>query len=38
VVAEQADGVRLDELLASLEPDAVAVEATLAQILRDAAD
>jgi hypothetical protein len=37
-VAEQTDGVRLGELLATLQPDAQAVEDALAEILRIAAD
>jgi hypothetical protein len=36
-VVGRTDGVRLGELLASLEPDAGVVEAALAEILRDAA-
>jgi CHAT domain len=36
-VAERTDGVRLGELLVELEPDAGAVEAALAEILRAAA-
>ena len=37
-VAELTDGVRLGELLVALEPDPRAVEATLAEILHDAAE
>jgi hypothetical protein len=37
-VTELTDGVRLSELLAALHPDPAAVEAALAQILREAAD
>jgi len=37
-VAERADGVRLGELLAALEPDRQATEESLAGILRAAAD
>jgi tetratricopeptide (TPR) repeat protein len=37
-VAERTDGVRLGELIATLQPDRLAVEAALAEILRAAAD
>jgi tetratricopeptide (TPR) repeat protein len=37
-VAEETDGVRLGELISALGPDPAAVEAALAQILRDAAE